>query len=83
MESIIVEIYVPSISASFDFRLPAKGRVFDIIQEIIRILETTQKNLTFDKANTVFCDLDRNVTLDPNVTIAETGLRDSSRLILV
>lgn len=83
METIIVEIYIPAISSSFDFRLPASGRVCDVVDEIIRILETTQQNLLFDKNHPMLCDTDRGRVLNPADSIAETGLRDSSRLILV
>ena len=83
METIIVEIYIPAISSSFDFRLPASGRVCDIADEIIRILETTQQNLIFDKELPMLCDTARGRILDPSAYIAETGIHDSARLILV
>lgn len=83
METIIVEIHIPAISASFDFRLPASGRVCDVVDEIIRILETTQQNLLFDKEHPMLCDTEKGCVLDPEAFIAETGIRDSSRLILV
>lgn len=83
METIIVEIFVPATSSSFDFRLPALGRVYDVVGEIIRILETTQQNLSFDKENPVLCDLDTGRVLNPALTIAECGLHDSARLQLV
>lgn len=83
METIIVEIYIPAISSSFDFRLPASGRVCDVVDEIIRILETTQQNLLFDKSHPMLCDAERGCPLNPAVCIAETGLRDSAKLILV
>lgn len=83
MESIIVEIYVPAISKSFDFRLPTSGRVCDVVEEIIRILEITQHNLMFDKTTPMLCDIERSIVLDPASHIAQAGLHDSSRLILV
>ena len=83
METIIVEITIPAISASFDFRMPATGRVCDITEEIVRILETTQQNLTFDKTAPMLCDVERGTILNPAKRIGETGLHDSSRLILV
>ena len=83
METIIVEIYIPAITQSFDFRLPASGRVCDVIDEIIRILEITQQNLMFDKKAPMLCDVEQGVVLDPSRHIAETGLHDSSRLVLL
>lgn len=83
METIIVEIYVPATSSTFDFRLPAGGRVCDVVGEIIRILETTQQNQSFDKEYPVLCDLDTGRILNPSLTIAECGLHDSARLQLL
>lgn len=83
METIIVEIYIPAISSSFDFRLPSSGRVYDVVNEIIRILETTQQNLHFDTDLPMLCDIERGVQLNPESRIAEVGIHDSSRLMLV
>lgn len=83
MQLIIVEVYVPATSASFDFRLPSTGRVGDIMTEIIRILEATQQNLQFDMEDLLLCDREGERMLNRNDTVAEAGLRDGSRLILV
>ena len=83
METIIVEVFVPATSSTFDFRLPAAGRVYDVVEEIIRILETTQQNQGFDKEHPMLCDLDTGRVLNPTLTIAECGLHDSAKLQLV
>ena len=83
MQSIIVEIYVPATSVSFDFRLPSTGRIGDIVGEVIRILETTQQNLLFDKAQPMLCDQERGLLLKNHETVAEAGLQDGSKLMLV
>ena len=82
METIIVEIFIPATNQSFDFRLPAGGRVQDVVSEIVRILEITQQNLVIDSENPLLCDLERGIVLDPGKCIAETGIHDSSKLIL-
>lgn len=83
MQSIIVEIFVPATSAKFDFRLPSTGRIGDIVSEVIRILETTQQNLLFDKEQPMLCDQERGMVLKNQDTVAEAGLQDGSRLMLV
>lgn len=83
MQTIIVEIYIPATSARFDFRLPSSGRIGDIMAEITRVLEATQQNLQLDREQPMLCDQDRGLVLDRNDTVAEAGLRDGSRLILV
>lgn len=83
METIIVEIFIPAVNSTFDFRLPAAGRVCDVVEEIIRILESTQQNLYIDKDSPMLCDVERGLQLDPAKRIAETGLHDSAKLVLV
>lgn len=83
MQTIIVEIYVPATSSSFDFRLPSTGRIADIVSEVIWIMETTQQNLLFDRDQPVLCDCEQNRILDQHITVAEAGLRDGARLMLL
>ncbi|MBQ8110562.1 MAG: hypothetical protein IJ124_10420 [Clostridia bacterium] len=83
METITVEIFVPAINSTFDFRLPATGRVYDVTQEIVRILETTQQNLDIDDDFPMLCDIESGAILDPAKRIAQTKLHDSSKLILI
>lgn len=83
METIIVELFLPATSATFDFQLPSTGRVCDIVSEIVRILETTQQNLAFDKGQTILCDLEQGTVLDPASYISQNGLHDGSRLLLL
>ena len=82
MQTIIVEIYIPAISTSFDFRLPSTGRIDDVIWEVIRILETTQQNLLFDKERPILCDRDRSIVLNGAHTVEEAGLQDGAQLLL-
>lgn len=83
MQSIIVEVHIPALSASFDFRIPSTGRVREIVAEIIRILEATQSNVEFDRTQPMLCDLDRGIPLPMEGIIARLSLRDGAQLLLV
>ena len=83
MQTIIVEIYVPATSMHYDFRLPSTGKIGDIVGEVIRILETSQHNLLFDRSQPVLCDSDRGMILRPWLTVAEARLQDGAKLILL
>ena len=82
MQSIIVEVYVPATSVSFDFRLPSTGKIGDIVKEMIRILESTQNNLMFDQEQPMLCDCERGIILQSKDSVAEAGLQDGSKLLL-
>ena len=83
MQTIIVEIHIPATSATYDFRLPAAGRIGDVLTEVTRILETTQQDLLLDHEQPMLCDRGQERILDPEETVAESGLKDGSRLILL
>lgn len=83
MQTIIVEIYVPSISVSFDFRLPSTGLIGDVINEVARIIEQNQQNLSLERSQLMLCNMDKNRPLKREDTVAEAGLEDGSRLLLV
>lgn len=83
MQTIIVEVFVPAVTETFDFRLPSTAHLKDVVDEVIRILEATQHNLMFDKEQPMLCDRTRNKTMNLWETVAEAGLRDGARLILV
>ena len=83
MQSIIVEIYVPATSMSYDFRLPSTGRISDITAEVIKILETTQQNLLFDREQPMLCDREKGTILEGQRTVAEAGLQDGAQLMLL
>ena len=57
METMIVEIFIPAISGSFDFQVPSAGLVGEMIGEIVEILEQTQPGLTFDRDYPMLCHL--------------------------
>ncbi|MBQ3079551.1 MAG: hypothetical protein IJC48_06105 [Clostridia bacterium] len=83
MQSIIVEIQVPATSMTYDFRLPSTGKISDIVSEIMRILETTEHNLLFDRMQPMLCDCERGIILKRMDTVAQAGLQDGARLMLI
>ena len=83
METIIVEVSLPSINHRYDFALPAGIRIRDIIDEMIQALTQTGQNVAFDTENAVLCDMDSGRVLPAEGTPAGLALRDGSRLILL
>ena len=83
METMIVEVFIPAISRSFDFQLPACGLVHNVVSEVIRILEQTQPGLRFDRAHPMLCHLDDGRILNPNDSLAVAGVYDGVRLMLL
>lgn len=82
MEMVIVEVFVPALSARFDFKIPTGRRLGDVIREMVQSLEVTQNNIKFDE-DALLCDMDHMKVFSPEKYVAEVGIRDGSRLMLV
>ena len=83
METMIVEIFIPAISGSFDFQVPSAGLVGEMISEIVEILEQTQPGLTFDRDYPMLCHLSDRRILQPDDTLAAAGVYDGVKLMLI
>jgi uncharacterized ubiquitin-like protein YukD len=83
MEMVIVEINVPSISTSFDFKVPTGFKVSEVVDEIVRILEVTQNNISFDTDLRILCDVNDAKVLNPDMLIADLGIKDGAKLMLI
>ena len=83
MDRIVVEIYIPSVNRSFDFDLPAQSTAGEVTAELVNILQTTQKYITFDAENTLLCDLERGCVVPKDACLSDEGIRDSHRLMLL
>lgn len=83
METIIAEIFIPATNKTFDFALPAQGRIADVAGRIIESLESVERNIAFDATCPLICDLDHGAVLQPGMTVVQAGIRDGTRLMLL
>jgi hypothetical protein len=83
MDKILVEIYLPVLSKSYDVFIPVKSRLY----EIGLLLSNTFKELSenyFGTANDiVICDRTTGVVLNQNMSVEELGLRNGSKLMYI
>ena len=83
METIIVEIYFPTINQKHDFVLPAHIPIGSILQELIIAVEDSAKNLLIDNKHPVLCDMISRRPLALEQTLSQAGIRDSHQLMLL
>ena len=83
METMIAQISLPAIGCSYDFQLPALAQVGDVVRELVRILESTEQNLSFDEEMPMLCLSGEGRPLPQDATLAELGLRDGAKLLLL
>lgn len=83
METIIVEICIGITGNVADFVLPAHVPVESLTGEIINLVEQAFPWLVFDKTQPLLCDGEKGCVIPGHLTLAQAGIRDSSRLLLV
>ena len=83
METIIVEICIGSIGTVADFMLPAHVQVSKLIGELARLIEQHFPETTFAQEQLFLCDMASQQMIPENQTLAQAGIRDGHRLMIV
>ena len=83
MDKVLVEIFLPAANASYDVRIPLHSRMSEILQMVSKLLGDLSAGKYLPADDSVLCDRDSGEVLNINLTAAESGLRNGSRLMLV
>ena len=83
METIIVEICIGLNGVVSDFMLPAHVPVGKLIHEIVRLVEQVFPEITFGGVTPMLFSTANSAAIPEELTLAQAGIRDSNRLILV
>lgn len=83
MDRIIVEVWLPQINQSFDMRIPADATVGQVTEQM-KALFLKMRDVAFvPNENTGLCEAGTGSILDSNLLIAEAGIGNGSRLLLI
>lgn len=83
MNKVIVEVFVPMISAQYDIFIPIHvqmGVVLDLVKQAVTDLSG---RLFVADENTVICFRETGKIIDINMSIEELGITNGSRLMLI
>ncbi|WP_042462810.1 ubiquitin family protein [Neobacillus dielmonensis] len=83
MHKLLVEIYNPASHDSYDVFIPVKSKVFEVAYLLSNTVSELSKGYFKATEQTVLCDRETGVVLDPNLTIEELGLKNGSKLMLL
>lgn len=83
MENIIVELCIAATGNTADFMLPVHVPVNKLISELIKLIEQVYPETSFEQETPVLCDMLNQRMIPGNLTLAQAGIRDSHRLMIV
>lgn len=83
METIIIEIVLGSTGDVEEFMLPAHVPLASLLQDIALLIEQMNPQVAFDRKALILYDTERQALLQPAWTLAQNGVRDGSRLMIL
>ena len=79
----LVEIFVPAADSRFDVYIPLASRLSDVLTLVSGILSELSDGKYKATADAVLCDEDSGIIYNVNKEVAELGIRNGSRLMLI
>lgn len=83
MESIIIEIVLGCTGEEMEFMLPAHVQLGSLVQDIARLIEQMNLSIAFDRDNLVLYDIEQQTLMHYDWTLAQNGVRDGSKLMIL
>jgi len=81
---ILVDIYVPIIDKSFDFRVNENADVSNLIEEIGEIIAQKEGFKAIESFDNLFLfDSTKNQLIDSNLTLRALGIEAGAQLVLI
>lgn len=81
---ILVDIVVPSVEKTYDFKLDENAQIALVLEEVIEMISRCEHcEMRGNKEEVLLCHLDTQVVLDKLSTLSDCGIRDGSRLMLL
>lgn len=82
MDRIVADVYVPAINKTYDFILPCYMPIGQLTSLIGRTI-TEHENLPLDFEDLLLFSPESGETLDSSLMLAQTGVKDGSRLTVI
>ena len=82
MSKILIELYVPAITSTYDIYVPANAHVATLLP----LFDSAVKNLShglYASSNAVLCCGDTGIIFSSRMTVKDMNLKNGSRLMLL
>jgi len=83
MEKLLVEIFVPAAGVSHDVYIPLGSKMNEVLILVSKVITELSEGKYIATRDAVLCDRDSGVALNINMSAAELGIKNGSRLMLI
>lgn len=79
----LVEIYVPASARKFDVYIPLGCKMSEVIKMVAKAINDLSDGNYKAMEDAILCDAETGIIYNVNMEIAELGIRNGSRLMLI
>lgn len=83
MNKILVEIFLPAANKSFDVYIPLDSQMSEVLVLVSAMLSELSEGKYNAMNSAVLCDAVSGIIFNINMTIAELGIKNGSKLMLI
>ena len=80
---VLVEITVPATTQKFDVYIPLESKMSDVIKMVSGALSDLSDGKYKATEEAILCDADSGIIYNINIEVAELGIKNGSRLMLI
>lgn len=80
---ILINVYIPAISASYDILVPQGLRIRQVITLIAGTVENLSNHLYVASGKECLCSAEKNILLRSNATLEQYGIQNGDHLVLM
>lgn len=83
MEKILIQVRVPAINESYDMFIPRSLLVFEVLELMKKVVNILSKGRYEAGEGGVLCFADTGSIVNINLSVAELGIQNGSKLMLI
>ena len=83
MGKVLVNIYIPVISAEYDVLIPIQSQIFEVTELIIKAIYELSEKRFIPTEDTVLSYRENGEIIDTNSTVYDLGISNGVKLMLI
>ena len=83
MDKVLVEVFLPAAGISYDIYIPLNSRMSEVLRLVARVIEDLSKGKYKYTSETTLCDRSSGIIFNINLSVAELGIKNGSKLMLI
>lgn len=80
---VLVEIFLPAADRSFDVYIPLESQMYEVVALVSSLLSDISDGKYKATGNEVLCDAESGIIFNINMAVAELGIQNGSKLMLI